>query len=313
MSSTADASGMWTGLNPGHVGLVARFASKFALRTGGGLVFLLLMVLTGLSVAGILITSVENLLERESVQRMGREAGEKLTTSRAIELITEQEMFRDTVQWMSGTNSQEADYLLKENPALLSVFFLILLALFPSLACFGAFNQTSGDIQNRGLRYLLLRTERANIFLGRFAGTVAFSLIYTAVLIAVLLLYIGFKLQIYPAGALISWGLQGLVALFFISLPYIALCAWMSAAIDSPFGSLVLCLLITDLSWVLIKMFCTVAHLDASVGLRFLPWGWKYELLSGDPGRRLLAIGVILGFTALCLLLGLRTFHKRDL
>lgn len=313
MSSNGGAAGMWTGLKAAHVNLVARFASKFALRTGGGIVFLLLVVLTGLTVAGIFISPVESIIEQEDFQREARAAGQDLTAAKVIDEITKSDQFRTVIRWMAGGDEKETDYLLHENPALLSAFFIVLLMLFPYLACFGGFNQTSGDIQNRGLRYLLLRTERANIFFGRFAGTALFTLIYTAVLVVLLLLYVGFKLNIYSWGALASWGAQGLVALFFTALPYIALCAWLSAAIDSPFGSLVLTLLITTFSWGLIRAAAVPLRFDSDVGVKFLPWGWKYELLSGDPGTRLLAVGVMLGFTALLLVLGLRTFHKRDL
>ena len=40
------------------------------------------------------------------------------------------------------------------------------------------------------------------------------------------------------------WSLQGLFALIAISLPYVALCAWFSAANDSPMVSLVICNLV---------------------------------------------------------------------
>ena len=46
---------------------------------------------------------------------------------------------------------------------------------------------------------------------------------------------------------------------------------------------------------------------------RLLPWGWKYELLSRDAGRRLLASVVMLGFAAAFLWLGGRHFRRRDL
>ena len=313
MASSPSSGGMWNGLNAGHVGLVARFASKFALRTGGGLVFLLLVVISGLIVAWMFIAPVESIIEREGLRQAAAEQGEELTAGRAIDEITKAKEFRDVVQWMTGTDNEQADYLLRENPALLSAFFLVLLLMFPYLACFGGFNQTSGDIQSRGLRYLLLRTERANIFLGRFAGTILFTFIYTAVLVAVLLLYVGLKLKIYSAGALIAWGSQGLFALFLTAMPYIAFCAWMSAAIDSPFGSLILALICTTFSWALIRGFGVPLRYDGDTWVRLVPWGWKYDMLSGDLGTRLLAIGVMVGFTALFLVLGLRTFHRRDL
>ena len=41
--------------------------------------------------------------------------------------------------------------------------------------------------------------------------------------------------------------------------------------------------------------------------------GLEVDLLAQDPGTRILAYGVMLGFTALFLGLGLLTFSKRDL
>jgi hypothetical protein len=87
----------------------------------------------------------------------------------------------------------------------------------------------------------------------------------------------------------------------------------MSGLLDSPFGSLSICLLLTGFPIIFVKM-ANVATRDAAPWLeKLLPWGWKYDLLSGEVGARLLAYVVMLGFTALFLSLGLRSFRKRDL
>jgi hypothetical protein len=91
------------------------------------------------------------------------------------------------------------------------------------------------------------------------------------------------------------------------------MCAWISAAIDSPFGSLVLCMLLAGMPVAFLAALSSAINVDYGELIRVLPWGWKYDLLHGEIGTRLLAIGIMLAFTALFLLLGLRTFHKRDL
>ena len=304
---------MWTGLNLSHVMLVARFASRFALRTGGGLIFLLILLVSGLGVAAAFIAPVEEMVKSELLQDVALDQGETLDVGVVIREVSEMPGVRRGVQAIVGGDERESTYLLAKNPALLSAIFVVMLILIPFLACFGGFNQTSGDIQNRGLRYLLLRTERVNIFLGRLLGVVLFTLIYVAALVALVLVYIGLKLQIYGAGELCWWGLQGYVALVLLVLPYMALCAWLSAAIDSPFGSLVLCLMLVGLPIAFLAALSAVARLPYETLSRFLPWGWKYELLSGDVGTRLVAITAMLGFTGLFVLVGLRTFSRRDL
>jgi len=313
MAGSAARAGMFSGLAGRHVGLIARFGARFAVRTGGGLVFLFLLVLTCLVVAWLFIAPVENILASPIAQEAGRERGREITTSEAFEEISKLEGFRTLVKWVTGGDAAQVDYLLVASPALLSTIFLVLLMLMPYLACFGGFNQTSGDIGNRGMRYLLLRTERANIFAGRFVATVLFGALYLAVMIALLLAYVGLKLQVYGWDALLAWGAQGYVAVLLLTLPYLALCSWISAAIDSPFGSLVLCLVVTGGPVAVLAGTSMVARFDFDTWARVLPWGWKYELLSGDAGTRLAAVGMMLVFTAFFFLLGLRTFHKRDL
>jgi hypothetical protein len=304
---------MWTGLNLGHVRLVARFWSRFALRTGGGLVFLLLLTVTGLSVAAAFITPLEEITKSKELREASREQGRELDAGALIDEGAKSEQVRDVVGWITSGDKAQTDYLLQTNPALLSAILLVLFIIVPFLTCFGGFNQTSGDIQNRGLRYLLLRTERSNIFFGRFLGATAFTLIYLGVVMLLIVLYIGLKLKIYGFSALFGWGLQGYVALVFLTLPYLALCSWISAGIDSPMGSLVICLLLAGIPMALMMALGAVFRVDYDAMVRVLPWGWKYDLLHGEVGRRLLAMFMMLLFTGLFLLIGLRTFHRRDL
>jgi ABC-type transport system involved in multi-copper enzyme maturation permease subunit len=303
------ANGITEGLNRRHVGLIARFWARFAIRTGGGLVFLLVLLVSGLSIAGLFITPAESVVANPEIRQHDPSA----SAGKLTDEVLRTDQVRDIVKWITGANDEEATYLLRENPALLSAILLVLLMAFPYLACFGAFNQTSGDIQSKGLRYLLLRTERANIFLGRFIGAFLFTLVSTAFLVLLVVLYIGLKLQVYPAGALVAWGLQGYLALVLLGLPYVAMCSWISGAIDSPFGALVLCLLLVGFPVMFLSGAAAVAHGDANAWLRILPWGWKYDLLSMHLHVRLIAVCAMAAFTGIFLWIGMRIFSRRDL
>ena len=298
--------------SPQHVWIIALYSMSFALRTGGGLIFLLIFLTMGLSVAAIFITPLEELVKVEGAESM---------TDPDISIkILESELVSEAVQWITSSDSVQSEYLLRENPALLSAILLILLIAVPFMTCFGAFNQTSGDISSKGLRYLLLRTERTNIFLGRFVGVLLFTILSAIGTMLVIVLYVQFKVGAYTGLGLWLWGFQGLIAIFFLSLPYTAICAWFSCMLDTPFGSLTICLLFTGFSLAflyIIKMTLTGSmNVDSeSLGWLFktMPWGWKYELLHGSIGVRVSAILAMLGFTAAFLFLGLRHFNKRDL
>ena len=127
------------------------------------------------------------------------------------------------------------------------------------------------------------------------------------------MLYVGLKFRIYSFTNLAWWGSQGAVALFLISLPYIALCSWFSGLLDGAFSSLAICLLVTGFPVLFLSVASSTAGGDADWLMRVLPFGWKYDLLSGHLVTRVTGYLAMLGFTALFLTLGMRSFQKRDL
>ena len=186
---------------------------RFSLRSGGGIVSLLMTLITAIVVASMFISPVEALASYEE---------NPLTPQEMMTHISESSGAKEAVNWLLDEEN-EGEYLLAEKPALLSCIMLILLMLLPYLVCFGAFNQTSGDIANKGLRFLLLRTERVNIYMGRFIGTALFNLTTIIASMILLVLYIQFKLGIYNGVDLWIWSIQGGLAYFTLSLPFVAL------------------------------------------------------------------------------------------
>ena len=182
----------------------------------------------------------------------------------------------------------------------------------PFLVAIGGFNQFSGDVGSRGLRYLLLRTERANIFFGRFIGTTIYTICVVAILVAVVVLYLGGKVGIYGWGELFIWAGWGILALAIVCVPYVALCSWISASIDSPLASLVVSKLVIG--------FVPAAALIAGMAwepggyLKYLlPWGIQNDLLHPDAGPIVVASAACLGYAVVFLALGYRHFSRRDL
>ena len=271
-------------------------------------IFLVLM--SGLTVAHLFVTPVEQLIAQapdsgHTEAEMAADFAERARNEPGIV---------DLVKSVTGQDEEEVQYLLRDQPALLSVIWLVLLMLFPFVTALGSFNQTAGDIGSKGLRYLLLRTRRENVYVGRSFGTFYFSAASLLILLVLVVMYVGLKLRLYEFGDLLSSGVNAFFALLFLSLPYIALCGWLSSMFHSAFGSLAVCVIAVGGPIVLFKLIDTLTiAIDLEWMLRLLPWGWKYDLLSGDVGTRLLAYGVMLGFTALFFVLGMRNFARRDL
>ncbi len=290
-----------------HTWTIAKYHMLFSLRSGGGIVFLLMTLVSAMVIASIFILPVEAMVGAGGDLGLGNDPA---ITGNIIKEISGSSIVRGLVNWLIGGEGQ-GSYLLNEKPALLSCIMLALLMLLPFLVCFGAFNQTTSDIANKGLRFILLRTERVNIYLGRVMGTVLFSLTTVILIMVLLVLYIQFKLGIYEVGSLWIWSVQGGVAYFMLSLPFVALCAWISSSFESPFGSLLLCLLFTGLPAIFLKMLNR--YLDADFSHKFWPTGWKFGMLNSDLTMVLLTGTVLFLFTVGFLMLGLRSFQKRDL
>jgi ABC-type transport system involved in multi-copper enzyme maturation permease subunit len=312
-------------LNARHIRLIAMHWSRNAVRSGSGLVYLMIALVFGLSVAHMLIMPVEQFMlaqKRETghvdpnatnslIVTVGKPIAQFVLGIRSMEEIARQDAASPGTTGVGGSDPW-TKFLMDDQPALLSAIFLVLVFGMPFAISFLAFNQVAGDIQTHGLRYLLLRTERGNIYFGRFLGTAVFSTAVMAILIATITLYLGLRVRIYPTAALTAWALRGFLALAMLMLPYIAVCSIISASVDSPFLALVLAKL--TIGGVL--LFAVVGRMkwEPLTYARYaLPWGWQNHLLHPDASHWLLAGLACLLYTAVFLTLGYVRFDTRDL
>jgi ABC-type transport system involved in multi-copper enzyme maturation permease subunit len=205
------------------------------------------------------------------------------------------------------------DFLLLKRPAMLSAIFLILMWGWPFIVACGTFDLYAGDIASRQLRYQLLRADRGSIFVGRLLGTLVTFICVLLLIGTIVPLYMGFKLPVYSWGSLCGWSLYGTVAMIVMSLPYIALCAWISAAVGSAFGSL-------TIASVVIGGVPLIVTLGGGLTPEFarwlkyaLPWGYQTRLFHHEPLQVAAAAAGCVAMTALFLWLGYRKFTRRDL
>lgn len=312
--------------------LIASHSARYSVRGGIGLVFLLLSLTFGLLVAHLMLQPVE--IAGRQIQEHSKNQDEQAARERALKLLTDQA--KPVVAWMlesgsgeSGSGEAEsaasgrrpsestpsevwADYLLKDRPGALSAIFLVLLFGWPLIVAFGAFNLYSSDIGTRQLRYQLLRTDRGSIYVGRLLGMVLTFLLVLLLVGATVTLYMGLKLRVYPWSDLLQWQAYGTVALAVVSLPYIALCAWVSACTGSAFASLTIASVVIGG----VPLFAVYGgmQLDAARYLNYLlPWGFQTRLFHPEAAQVALAVGGCALLTMVYAGLGYRKFTTRDL
>jgi ABC-type transport system involved in multi-copper enzyme maturation permease subunit len=282
-----------------HLKLIAGSHVRNSLRSGSGVIFLVLAMLVGLILAAIAVLPIEASMKGRT------DSADAAVFNEVVSKIGPK------VLDFIGTPPSQNDFLLHDKPALISLFLILLFVFLPFLSALAGFNQTAGDIGTRGLRYLLLRTERANIYLGRMLGTYLFTLAVITVIVAVVGLYVIIKVKFYPTGDVVLWMLRGWFVAALYVMPWVALCAWISAAIPMPFLSLLVSA--GGLAfWVIIGWIMKSKMAELGYASYVTPWGYKWWLFDASIATMLLGIVVVLAFTAVFILLGLRTFNNRD-
>jgi hypothetical protein len=302
-------------VNARQIGLICRYSIRHSLRSGSALVFMLLTVFFGLITANAIIAPFE--LARSGAAGANPASVEQNLVSLAqpaVEWVIAPHGSADPKKQQAAEERTRrwADYLLHERPALLSAIFLVLLFGMPLVIPFGAFNQTAGDIGSRSLRYVLLRTERANIFLGRLLATMAFTVAVQALVIVTIALYLWLKVGVYGGAEIASWSVRGFVAIAVSGLPYVAVCAWISAARDSALTSLVLANALIG-GVLLAPAIAAFSWEPARYAIYLLPWGVQNSLLGPTAGMVAAAFGACLVYVAVFSWLGAVTFGRRDL
>jgi ABC-type transport system involved in multi-copper enzyme maturation permease subunit len=292
-----------------HLKLIARHSVRHGIRGGSGLVAMFFTLTLGLILANVVIKPLEL---GDKVANQAELTDKQHAEYEALKRHNVVSLGSKAIDWAVDPAPDELDYLAETQPVAVSAILVLLFLVTPLLSCLGGFNQTSGDIASKGLRFLLVRTERPNIFLGRFIGTYLFSAAIYGILFAILALYMALKVNVHPPGEMVAWLAQGYVRLLIFSLPYIALCAWISANIDSAFGSLVVCLLVAYMFPLLVGIAGSI-NANAHYLQYLTPWGYKYWLLCPLGAKFFGGVAIMLGFTGVFVTVGLKNFTTRDL
>lgn len=299
-------------INFRHIGLLTGYTLRHQLRSGSGIIYFLSVLLIGFTITSFYVLPLQKDLSANESKSFAQDKAEAIGKFTAAMVITTRidETF-ETAQSKEAMRKWQ-DYLIEEKPAILSTILLFLLLLFPSMCLVGASNQTASDAGNRSLRYLLLRTERLNIFFSRFLAAFGLTAIVWFIFIALLATYLALTVPFHTTSSLFLWGLQGFIKYIIIAVPYIALCAMVSAKLSSSRISLGICLFIISALPVVIlfmgKYYPIVDYLR-----HLTPNGIQARLFHNEPIQVGLAALACLAYTTVFLTAGALIFKKRDL
>jgi ABC-2 type transport system permease protein len=197
-------------------------------------------------------------------------------------------------------------------PMVVIIVFGITLVFLPAYVALMGFDQVSGEVGPRSIRYATVRARRSSVLLGKFLTQA--SLLLGLVLVVDLGIFIYAKAVTPEFG----WGLLGITLLrFWIaagvhSLAYVALTTLCSTLFRSPGVSLVFNFILLFVLWTLNKLGGFLGPpLEA---IRYAsPSAYSTNLLHPEPGRFLVSAAAYAGFTLLFLGAAHFTLKERDL
>lgn len=161
-------------------------------------------------------------------------------------------MFKDiTRQVAGGIGFQE---LISWPEAEFAIYWVISLYCFPLFSLFVSSDQTVGDRQRGTLRFLSLRSTRDEILLGRYLGQLLIvAILIVSTVLATLLIMSYRDPSLFSSGLLL--GLKLSIQLTLISMPFIALMAFLNIVTSSSRLSIVMAILLFTLGSAVIAYF----------------------------------------------------------
>nr|WP_255449816.1 MULTISPECIES: ABC transporter permease subunit [Myxococcaceae] len=197
-------------------------------------------------------------------------------------------------------------------PILVLVVFKMTLFFLPAYIVLMGFDQLSGEVGPRSIRYVTVRARRSSVLLGKF--------LTQAVLLLGLVLLVDLAIFVFAKATTPGFG-WGLMALTFVrfwgaalvySLAYVALTSLCSALFRSPGVSLVVNFILLFVFW-LVDVIASVLPSPADA-LRYLsPSAYSTNLLHPQPGPFLASAAAYVAFAAVFLGLAHLTLRQRDL
>jgi ABC-2 type transport system permease protein len=197
-------------------------------------------------------------------------------------------------------------------PIVVLVVFKMTLFFLPAYIVLMGFDQVSGEVGPRSIRYVTVRARRSSVLLGKF--------LTQATLLLGLVLVVDFAIFAYAKATTPSFG-AGLMALTLLrfwvaavvySLAYIALTTLCSTLFRSPGVSLVFNFILLFVFW-MVDVIASALSAPANALRYFSPSAYSTHLLHPHLGPFAVSAAAYVGFALLFLGLAHLTLRQRDL
>ncbi len=290
---------------------------------GGRVIVLLILFLLFTGLALTIVGSINHQLNSQVDQAVA--AGQVDAAAAATQAIEGRKKFLSTF----FTDDDQLLEWLSAMPLVLFVVFKLTMVFAPLFIALMSFDQISGEIGPKSIRYLVVRVKRSSILIGKFAAqaTLASGLL---VLCTVMMVAVAKVLNAdFTLLAAVTVGLKLCVVLVVFALAYLGLSSLCSAVTRQSGVSLVLNVILLFVIWSmsfignLVRLpgeeaaFGSLASIKGESWVGYMRYGsvWNFgqDLLHPEPARFLSAAMVHLGFALVFLGLAHLALRRRDL
>jgi hypothetical protein len=220
--------------------------------------------------------------------------------------------FYKAVAWLLDIEDTMVKTLFANHHPALLAFFCMALMMTPMLAMLASFDQTATEIRTRHMRFVLLRTDRDSVYVGKAIGTLAF----VAICLFFAVSFVGLLLLTTESGLGGATGLMYLFRIWFslviFHIPFIALMALTNVATAHPYAALTLGVVLQFAVWAVSGIGSLITPGLANLQMLF-PTAMKYKLVSDSTADMSMAMVHQVLLAAFFFMLGWLIFRKRDL
>jgi len=207
-----------------------------------------------------------------------------------------------------GKDEEQLKYL-ASMPLVVIFFAWFALFFLPLLTALIGFDQVSGELQTRSIRFVSLRARRGSLLAGKVLAQLALLLGLTAVMNLAIFGYAALSIQGFPVGP----GFAAMARFWALTLvyatAYVGVATLCSCLFRTPIFSFLTAVAYLFVTWVL----ALLAHLDRFKWVVYaLPSHYEDGFFKADPLAVLGSVGALCGFAAAFLALSYLALRTRD-
>lgn len=282
--------------------IVTRFDYRNLVRSAPGVTFLILYLYVAINLGAWLAEQLRGSNMLGTGAHVDAETARQATNT----------LLSRIVSWFLGGQEEVVRFLVYDRPVAMSAFFLLSLLIMPILVMFLSFNQISGYVSRRSIRYIVPKTGRLELYLGLFASNLLFFSLVSGALTAVMTVGWVLASKDVGMGMVVGYSLRILVAVWLSCIPIIAFMSMMAAMTGSPVATVFLG--IGAYAVVLLAgYFMSAQTVWGKIFYYVLPLEPKYWFAYPGVGRFLGATALMLGYAVAYLSLGWLFLRRRNL